>query len=171
MAKFVYRMQSIYEIKIKLEEQARQNYAAAKMKHEQELEYLGVLKQRKEDYLKEGIRLRESVLDFLKIKENKAAVEKTDEYILGQQARVLAAKKTMDAAMNKMNQATQERKMQEKLREKAFEEFKAELIKEEMKEVDELTSYKHGEKNREEKRRQAEKVENGRSRSESRSGG
>ena len=43
MAKFVYRMQSIYEIKIKLEDQAKQQYAAAKYKYDQELEYLGTL--------------------------------------------------------------------------------------------------------------------------------
>ncbi len=157
MAKFIYRMQSIYEIKIKLEDQAKQQYAAAKHKYEEELAYLGELRKRKEDYLAEGVRLREAVLDFLKIKENKAAVEKTDEYILGQQARVLAARKNMEAAQNKMNIATQERKMQEKLREKAFEEFKAELVKEEMKEVDELTSFKHGEKNRNALKEEAKK--------------
>ena len=83
------------------------------------------------------------MLNVLDLKNNKAAVEKMDEYILGQQARVLAARKNMEAAQSKMNQATQERKMQEKLREKAFEE-----VKEEMKEVDELTSFKHGAKNR-----------------------
>ena len=148
MAKFVYRMQSIYEIKIKLEDQAKQQYAAAKYKYDQELEYLETLKKRRQEYLEEGVRLRESLLDILELKNNKAAVEKTDEYILGQQARVLAARKNMEAAQSRMNLAIQERKMQEKLREKAFEEFKAELVKEEMKEVDELTSFKHGAKNR-----------------------
>ncbi len=155
MAKFIYRMQGIYQIKLKLEDQAKQQYAAAKLKLDEELDYLETLKKRRQDYLEEGVRLRQAVLDFLEIKNNRAAVEKTDEYILGQQARVIAARKALDQAQRKMNEATQERKMQEKLREQAFEEFKQELVKEEMKEVDELTSFRHGERNRENAKEEA----------------
>ena len=43
-----------------------------------------------------------------------------------------------------LEDAMKERKTQEKLKEKAFDEFKAELLMEESKQIDQLTSYTFG---------------------------
>ena len=47
MAKFIYRMQSILDIKTKMEEQAKMEFAAAKMRLDEEEEKLQVLQDRK----------------------------------------------------------------------------------------------------------------------------
>ena len=150
MAKFKYSMQNVYNIKLKMEDQAKTQYAEAQAKLNEELDYLEVLKKRREAHLAEGVRLREATLNILDIKNNRQAVEKAEEYIAGQQARIIAARKNLDAAERRLNTARQERKMQEKLREKAFEEFKKEIEKEESKQIDELVSFRYGERAREE---------------------
>ena len=51
------------------------------------------------------------------------------------------AEKQLDIVRKRLNEVMIERKTYEKLREKKFEEFKAEVLYEENKEVDELVSY------------------------------
>ena len=50
MAKFVYRMQSILDVKLKMEEQARQAFATAKTKLDEEQAKLEQLQKRKAGY-------------------------------------------------------------------------------------------------------------------------
>ncbi|MDD3367757.1 MAG: flagellar export protein FliJ [Lachnospiraceae bacterium] len=149
MAKFVYHMQSVLNIKEKLEEQAKNQFAVAKKRLDEEQERLNALRRRREEYMEEGVRLRNSTLNMLDLRENRAAVEKMDEYIKNQQAQIIVAQKNLDSARVRLQKVMQERKMQEKLREKAFEEFKYDLNKQESKEIDELTSYTYGLKTRE----------------------
>ena len=60
MAKFRYRMQSILNIKYQLETQAKMEVGRAQMRLNEELEKLQALSDRKEAYLEEGRRMRES---------------------------------------------------------------------------------------------------------------
>ena len=60
MAKFRYRMQSILEIKKKLEEQAKNEFAAARAALNEEEDKLEQLKKRKEQYEDEGRDVREN---------------------------------------------------------------------------------------------------------------
>ena len=146
MARFIYRMQSILELKEKLEEQARNNFAEARMRLDIEEEKLANLKQRKLDYEEEGRRLRESALNPLKLNENKTAIERMKDRIALQQIEVNKAASLLEDARIKLTEAMQETQIHEKLKENAFEDFKKDLIAEEMKEVDELTSYTYGQK-------------------------
>ena len=146
MARFRYRMQSILDIKEKLENQARQELAAAQMALNEELARLEALEERKAGYEAEAAGLLSGTLKILDIEENKEAILKMEEYIVLQQGRVQIAEKQVEKARERLQEVMQERKMHEKLKEHAFEEFLAEEKKQEGKEVDELTSYTYGQK-------------------------
>jgi len=149
MAKFVYRMQSILNIKEKMEEQAKLAFAAANQQLMAEEERLQRLVQRRIQYLAEGAVLRQSLLDPLKLRENVAALDYIKEAIADQRMRVKKAQEALERARLVLQEYRIERKTHEQLREAAFEEFKAELAKEESKEVDELVSYAYGQKSHE----------------------
>ncbi len=146
MAKFRYRMQSILEIKKKLEEQAKNEFAAARAALNEEEDKLEQLKKRKEAYEDEGRALRENTLNIMDIIENKEALLRMDEFIADQQLNVKRAQDRMEGARLALQTAMQESKTQEKLREKAFEQFVKEENARESKEIDELVSYTYGRK-------------------------
>lgn len=146
MAKFIYRMQSILNIKVKLETQARMQFATAKHTLDEEEEKLSVLQKRKEDYMEEARKSRQDVLNVMTLRDSITAIQTMDDFIVTQNEQVALAQEKVEKAREKLEEVMKERKTHEKLREKAFEEFKAELNHEESKEVDELTSYTYGQK-------------------------
>lgn len=146
MAKFRYRMQSILEIKKKLEEQAKNEFAAARAALNEEEDKLEQLKKRKEAYEDEGRALRENTLNIMDIIENKEALLRMDEFVADQQLNVKRAQDRMEEVRLALQTAMQESKTQEKLREKAFEQFVKEENARESKEIDELVSYTYGRK-------------------------
>lgn len=148
MAKFVYRMQSILNIKEKMEEQAKVAFGQANVRLRTEEERLQRLHQRRIQYLAEGAVLRQSRLDPLKLQENEAALHYIQTEIRDQKIRVKRAEEAVEKARQILQECMIERKTQEQLREAAFEEFKEELKKEESKEVDELVSYVYGRRGR-----------------------
>lgn len=146
MARFRYKMQSVLNVKEKLETRARQDFAEANMRLEIEKDKMNMLKQRKEAYLEEGVQLRQSIIDVRKIRENKMAVMKMDEYIGNQAVQINIAVKELERARAALQELMQERKVHEKLKENAFQEFMKEEQVQESKEIDHLTTYTHGQK-------------------------
>ncbi len=147
MAKFIYRMQSILDIKVKLETQARMQFATAKHALDEEEEKLEKLKRRKEAYIEEARKNRQdNTLNVQALRDSKTAIQTMDEFIVTQNEQVEAAAQKVEKAREYLEELMKERKTHEKLREKAFEEFKMEINHEEGKEVDELTSYTYGQK-------------------------
>ena len=144
MAKFVYRMQSILNIKEKMEEQAKAAFGMAIAALRTEEERLERLRQRKIQYLAEGALLRQTKLDPLKLQENEAALKYIEQEIKDQKIRVKRAEEAVERARLILQEYMIERKTHEQLKEAAFEEFKEELVREESKEVDELVSYVYG---------------------------
>ena len=71
-----------------------------------------------------------------------------DDYIAFQRIQVSKAEAKLEEERQKLQEAVQERKIQEKLRENAFEVFVREENARESKEVDELVSYTYGQKRR-----------------------
>lgn len=146
MARFIYRMQSILNIKEKMEEQARMEFAQARMRLTAEEERLALLKERKDAYLHKGQELQKDSLNVLDIMENREALSLMNEFIDEQQKAVLRAERQLEEARLKLQNAMQESKTHERLKEKAFEEFVKEINAQEAKEIDELTSYVYGQK-------------------------
>lgn len=146
MAKFIYRMQSILQIKEKLEMQAKIEFAAAQGKVAEEEAKLAALIERKEHYLFEGKQLREQKLQMQDLRENEHAIKRMQEYIEKEIEILRIAEKIRDAAKEKLVISMQEKKIQEILRETAFEEFKQIENAKESKEIDELVTYTYSKK-------------------------
>ena len=141
MAKFVYRMQSILDIKYKLEEQERTAYSIANGKLAEENQKLQTLLIRRAGYERRAKELAVGTIDVQSIQENKRAIDTMKSLIREQMMQVHIAEKNVELARKRLNDVMVERKVQEKLREKAFEEFKVEVAAKVAQEVDELTSF------------------------------
>lgn len=96
--------------------------------------------------MEEGVRLRMSLIDVRKIRENKMAVLKMDDYIREQMKEINKAAKAVEKARIALQELMKERKAHEKLKENAFQDFLKEEQAEESKAIDELTTYTHGQK-------------------------
>lgn len=141
MAKFIFKMENILEVKRKLEDQAKSVYASALAVLDEEQQRLLQLEQQKEGYKE---RLTSMMIASLKIHEIRTmedAVEVMKYRISDQMIRVQDAEIKAERARQALQAAVVERKTYEKLKEKAFEEFKLEINAQEKKEVDELVSY------------------------------
>ena len=98
MAVFRYKMQGILDIKEKLEDKAKQEFAEANMRLDAEKKKLDEFHARKLYYMQEGVKLRTELIDVRKIRENKMAVLKMDEYIADQMKEVARAAKLVEKA-------------------------------------------------------------------------
>ncbi len=152
MAKFVYRMQNILNIKLKLETQAKMAYSQANALLREEEEKLRQLFERRMFYERRSQELVEGKLDLMEIKDCRQAVETMKVLIRRQMMQVQLAERKVEAARAQLENVMKERKTQEILRDKAFEEFKQELEHEESKAVDELVSYTYGRKEEQDRR-------------------
>ena len=146
MARFRFSLQNILELKMKMETQAKQEFSAAAAALAEEEEKLDVLQLKKHNLEQEAEALLFGELNFRDIDDNQLARMQTDEAIVLQKDEIKKAEDVLEKARIKMAEAMIERKTYEKLREKAFEEFMAEEKRAESKMVDELTSYTHGRK-------------------------
>lgn len=142
MAVFRFKMQSILDMKGKLEEQAKIEFAQAQQKLLSEEERLREIVQRKEDYIAYGVQLRNEAINVREILDNRNAIEYMKELEKQQILSVNVAQKAADAAAKRMMDARAQTKIYEKLKERAFEEFIAEENRKESKEIDELNSYR-----------------------------
>lgn len=147
MAKFVYKMQNILDVKQKLEVQARSSYAAASMKLAEEEEKLAALYLRKRNFEKQNKELLNGSLNVAEIKTCKNSIDALKSMIKNQAVEVHVAQKNLDRERVKLNQVMVERKTHEKLKERSFEEFVKELSYAENKEIDQLISFNYSEKN------------------------
>lgn len=141
MAKFQYKLQSVLDIKEKLESQERIAFGLAMAKLSEEQEVLQRLMIQKAGYDKQSKKLLEGNINLREISTCRRAIETMKTRIRTQMLEVHKAEKQLDIVRKRLNEVMIERKTYEKLREKKFEEFKAEVFYEENKEVDELVSY------------------------------
>jgi flagellar FliJ protein len=146
MAKFRYSLQSILNIKLKMETQAKQEFSAAMGALNDENAKLSALNESLSALEKESVKLLEGILDLREIDDNKQSISLMKEKILIQKDNVRTAEKNVELAREKLTEVMKERKTHETLREKAFEEFIHEENRAESKSVDELTSYTYGQK-------------------------
>ena len=84
-----------------------------------------------------------ATLKLFEIRQYEEAIKTLEIMVKNQMKAVQVAKQTADISLTRLNRAVAERKTQELLREKAFEAYKAEMLAEEQKEIDELVSFKY----------------------------
>jgi flagellar FliJ protein len=145
-------MQSILNIKLKLETQAKQEFSTAKAALDEEEQRLEALFDRKRGYEQRAMSLLSGRLNLREIGENKAAVRCMDDYIEQQQINVNTAERNLEEARKRLTEVRMERKTHETLRDKAFEAFLMEEKRQESKEIDQLVSYTYGQHGNEDKR-------------------
>ncbi len=144
MAVFRYSLQSILDIKIKMETQAKQEFGAARNALSAEQEILEEFCQRKEFYEQNAAQLLTGALRVREIEENQNAILHMEQNIRMQRERVRVAEEKVEAAREHLAEIARDIKTHEALKEKAFEEYILEENRAESKAVDELTSYTYG---------------------------
>lgn len=144
MARFIFSLQNILNMKEKLEDQAKNDFAQANLRLQEAIAEKEALEQRLRE---EKQKLQQDIsasLDIGKIRQREDAVEILRMYVAQQMLVVKQREKEVEVARDHLNEAMKERKTFEKLREKAFEAYMAEENLREQKEVDELVSYRYG---------------------------
>lgn len=141
MAGFVYRMQNILDLKYKLEEQKKQEYAQVQLRLNEAEAYLRSLEQRLEEDVENLRTATSGTLKLLEIESCKNAITYRQDQISRQKYMVISLQGEVERARIRLNEAMQDRKMHEKLRENEFEEFMQEMNLQESKEIDQLVSY------------------------------
>lgn len=144
MARFIFSLQNILNMKEKLEDQAKNDFAHANLRLQEAVAEREALEQRldaEKQKLQQDI---SAALDIGKIRQRENAVEILRMYVRQQTLVVLQREKEVEVAREQLNEAMKERKTFEKLREKAFDAFLEEEKQREQKEVDELVSYRYG---------------------------
>ncbi len=141
MAKFVYRMQNILNLKEKIEDQEKIAFANANRVYNEEQEKLTNLLIRQAGYNEKLKELTQADIDLEEIAHTRAAITTMKQMVRDQMFAVQRAQAALEQARRRMEEATKERKMHEKLREHAFEDFKRELVAEDNKAIDELVSF------------------------------
>ena len=151
MARFVYKMQSVLNIKQQTENQTKMEFAMAQAELNKQLDILEEYVTRKENYLREAEELRND--DSLKLQEildNQYATAQMDVMIKQQTSVIKQYEDRVEQVRIKLTRNIQERKMQETLRDRAFSEYLEEQKQEEAKENDQRTSFTYGQRQKEE---------------------
>lgn len=150
MARFIYRMQSVLNIKQKTEGQIKMEFAAAQAELNKQMDILENYFDRKDNYLREAEELRNSdKLQLQDILDNQYATAQMDVMIASQARVVRQHEEIVEKARIKLTKAIQERKMQETLRDRAYAEWLEEEKQEEAKENDQRTSFTYTQRQRE----------------------
>ncbi len=150
MARFVYRMQSVLNIKQKTEGQIKMEFAAAQAELNKQIDIFDEYVRRKEAYLTEAEELRNAeVLKLQDILDNQYATAQMDVMIASQSKVVAQHQEIVEKVRIRLTRAIQERKMQETLRERAYAEWVEEEKQEEAKENDQRTSFTYTQRQRE----------------------
>lgn len=143
MAKFIYSMQNVLNIKERLETQAKTEYAEMNNRLSIEEDTMRRLVARLNSYELQAKQATMDKLDIAEMIRCNNAIRLLKDQMTQQAVRIRIAEKNVDAAMQKLTEAVQDRKIHEKLKEKAFEQFKSELNAQEMKEIDETVSFNY----------------------------
>lgn len=145
MAKFIYRLQNVLNLKQMMENQEKAEFALAAARESEEQDKLTKLLVRRADYEK---RLAEAVdsdtIDRKEIIFLRNADTTMKSLIRDQMFALKKAQNALELERQKLDEARKERKTHERLKEKAFDEFRLELNAEDNKANDELTSYTYG---------------------------
>ena len=157
MAKFIYSMQNVLNIKERMETQAKTEYAQMLgALHDEEVKMHNIMSTLN-SYKVQASQLSIGKLDIAKIRRCNEAIKITEDMakrkendeVMFYETKALA-ERNVEASMKRLADAVKERKVQEKLKEKAFEQFLQELNAQEMKEIDEVVSFNYNDREEDE---------------------
>ncbi|MBP5306103.1 MAG: flagellar export protein FliJ [Lachnospiraceae bacterium] len=143
MARFVYKLQNVLNLKERLEEQQKIAFAEAESKRDEEMFKLQSYRKKREDIMES---LKEASMGNLSVTELRHLnndVKTTDMLIANQEKAAWKAEEEVERQRTLLADAVKERKIHEKLREKAFENFLKEEEAKEKTSIDELVSARY----------------------------
>ena len=119
MAKFLYSMQNVLDIKERLETQAKTEYAEMNNRLFIEEETMKRLGKRLDSYENLARSSASERLDIMEMRRCNEAIDIIKNQMTQQAVRIRIAQRNVDNAMKKLTEAVQDRKIHEKLKEKA----------------------------------------------------
>ncbi|WP_024831376.1 flagellar export protein FliJ [Ruminiclostridium josui] len=142
MQKFEFRLESVRNLKIQMEDNAKNNLALASRELEKQKGFLNSLKMTRESSINELNSKVEEGVSISQIKEYNNYLNFLKQRITQQKENVNIAQNQVDIKRESLVKAVQERKILDKLREKKYGEFLKEQAKAEQLIIDELNSFK-----------------------------
>ena len=150
MAKFLYSMQNVLDIKERLETQAKTEYAEMNNRLFIEEETMKRLGKRLDSYENLARSSASERLDIMEMRRCNEAIDIIKNQMTQQAVRIRIAQRNVDNAMKKLTEAVQDRKMIPNAIKgrvvKDDEQFKLDINAQEMKEIDETVSFKYNNK-------------------------
>lgn len=143
MAKFVFKMQSLLNIKKQMEESLKSELGKAVQKLELEKSRLSKLQAEKEECIYNLNSKSSQGIIVSKIQGYNSYISLLNEKIKIQKENINYAQNIVDKYREQLIKMIQEKEMLEKLKEKKYQEYLLELAKEEQKINDEVISYKY----------------------------
>ncbi len=147
MAKFVFKLQSVLNIKKQIEDSLKIQLGKAVQALEAEKELLKELESEKKRCMGEVGSKVSGGVKVDKLKNYNAYISFIKQKISRQYEMVKSAQEIVDKYREELTGMMKERKMLEKLREKQYEEYMQEIKKKEQKDIDEIVSYRGSARN------------------------
>ena len=142
MQKFGFRLESVRNLKVQMEDNAKNNLALASRELEKQKEFLTSLKTTRESSISELNSKVDQGISISQIKDYNNYLSFLKQKITEQKENVYIAQNQVDIRRESLVKAVQERKILDKLREKKYGEFLKEQGKAEQLLIDELNSFK-----------------------------
>jgi len=147
LAGFKFKMQSLLNIKIQLEDNIKNELGNAVQKLEMEKKKLEQLYSKKDSFIAEYRQGSLGSISVMRLREYSSYISIIDKSIENQIQGVNSEQKSVDKIREKLITAIQERKVLEKLKEKHYIAYAKEQLKQEQRLNDENNSFKHYLKN------------------------
>jgi len=144
VGKFVFRLQSLLNLKTQLEQSLKNELGRAIQEMERQKRILNGLIEQREVYIFNINQMYEKGISISKLREYGNYISHLNDRVKLQQDNVIQAKNNVDKYREKLIKAMQEKKMLDKLREKKYEEYLKDQLKEEQKHNDEIISFNMG---------------------------
>lgn len=143
MAKFKFRLQPLLNIKIQLEDSAKNELGKAVQKLEEEKEIGRSLLEHREKYINEFNEKASKTVRIDELRSYTMYISRLAKNIDDQNKNIKEASDSVDKYREELIKIVKERKILEKLREKKFNEYLIDMSKDEQKRMDEIVSYKY----------------------------
>ncbi|NLE02588.1 MAG: flagellar export protein FliJ [Fibrobacter sp.] len=141
VGKFVFRMQSLLDLKTQMEQSIKNELGRAIQEMERQKRILNGLIEEREVYIFNVNQMYEKSVTVAKLREYSTYISYLNDRVRVQQDNVIIARNNVDKYREKLIKAMQEKKMFDKLKEKKHEEYMKEQLKVEQKLNDEIVSF------------------------------
>jgi len=143
MSKFNFKLQSVLDLKIQMEDNKKNEFGSAVKKLENEKKLLENIKLEKEENINAFSNELKNKAKVWTLRQINGYISLLEQKIEVQKENVNKASVIVDKKREELLEAVKERKIMDKLRDKEYDLFLKEQLKEEQKIIDEIISFKH----------------------------